>query len=188
MDVLLDLLGALVLENFVEVGVGGDCVTLLNLRDFRSEARVLGNCTTLRFVNEAEGKPVMGVDAWVEFALIAWVSFTGLFFNEVPDAPLMRRFLRGRWLLVLSDVSDVADARVDEEARGMSWQSTVPDLSKKTERIDESDIQKPLEALFTPWTGVDGGGMETPVVRCSSRAIGDSKNASRSAINGQVSN
>lgn len=65
MDDLSDLVGTLVLKDIIEAGVEGDfpnCDTLLNLRDFKSEALVLGNWTPLHFDDEAEGGPVVGVD------------------------------------------------------------------------------------------------------------------------------
>lgn len=90
-----------------------DCEVLLNLRDFRSEALVLGNGTILCLDDEAEGGYVVDVDVWVALALAAGFSFVSLFFNEAPDAQLMRRFFWGRRLFVLSDIGDVVDAEVD---------------------------------------------------------------------------
>lgn len=92
--------------------------TFLNLRDFKSEALVLGNRTALCFDDEAEGRLGVDVDARAAFASIPGDSFKDLIFNEVPEGPFMRRFLRERWIFVLSDVDGVTNAEVDEEVGG----------------------------------------------------------------------
>ena len=112
MNSISDFTGALDLEDVTDGGAEGDtldCETLLNLSDFKSEALVFGSCTTVRFEDEAEGKQAVDVDAWAEFA---GVSFVSLFFKDLLEATLMRRFLLGRWLFGMSDVSDFAGAKV----------------------------------------------------------------------------
>lgn len=90
MDGPPNFFGVLMLGDAAGAGVEGGLLTrdtLLNLRDFRSEALVWGNCAVLCFGDVAE------VDAWAVFVLIAGASLVGLFFSE---GPLIRRFLRGR--------------------------------------------------------------------------------------------
>lgn len=96
MNGLSDFVRVLMFEGIADAGVEGDllgCDTLLNLRDFKSKALVLGSGTALDFDGEAEGAPEVGVDTRAVFASTAGVSFVNLFFNEVLGAPLMRRFL-----------------------------------------------------------------------------------------------
>ena len=94
---------------------------LLNLRDFRSEALVLGNCTTVCFDDEAKEEPVVDVDVWVAFAFVREFSFVGLCFwftVEVPGVQLRRRFFLGRRSFVLLDIEDDDDAEVAREGGG----------------------------------------------------------------------
>ena len=95
---------------------------LLNLRAFRSEALVLGNCTTACFDDEAEEGPVVDVDVWVAFAFVRVFSFVGLCFwftAEVPGVQLRRRFFLGRRSFVLLDIEDDDDnAEVAKEGGG----------------------------------------------------------------------
>jgi len=122
MDGLSDFVDALVLEDVAEAGVEGGllgCDTLLNLRDFRSEALVLGNCTVLRPNDEAEERTVVDLDAWATFASTAGFFFADLLFSRLLEAPLIRRFLRGRWLFALSGGDDVANAEVDKGVGGV---------------------------------------------------------------------
>jgi hypothetical protein len=86
---------------------------LLNLRYFKSEALVFGNCAASCFEDEAEGGPVADEGVWVVPAVSPGFSFVNLFLDEAPEAPLMRRFLRGRWLSVLSVIGNPVDAEVD---------------------------------------------------------------------------
>ena len=105
MDGLLDFVGVAIglgmLEGVASAEVGSrslGCGFFLNLRDFKSEAMVLGNCTAVCFDDEAEGRTVADVDVWAAFALFHMFSFVGLCFwftAGAPEAPLMRRFFRG---------------------------------------------------------------------------------------------
>ena len=60
---LFAFVGALTLEDVANTGVEGGslgCEFLENLRDFKSEALVVGHCATLFLDAEAEGGPVVG--------------------------------------------------------------------------------------------------------------------------------
>ena len=95
---LSDLVGVATGLGVALVGVEGGlpgCDFLLNLRHFKSEALVLGNCDAVCFVGEAEEGPGVDEDVWVAIAVLAGVSFGGLCFWPivgVSEAPLMRRF------------------------------------------------------------------------------------------------
>ena len=135
------VIGAGVLEDVVTAEVGGGllgCGFLLNLRDFKSEALVLGNCAAVCFDNEAKGFSLVSLRFW--------------FTAGVSGMPLIRRFF-GRWRpLVLSDI-DVADAGVDREGgRPETFGClSIPDMRKKTERKScHVDVRIPLEVLLIP--------------------------------------
>lgn len=104
-------------EDVVIAGVRGNLLGsgfLLNLRDFRSEALVLGNCTTVCFKATAElVASVSGV--WVSLTFTRGFSFTGprlRFAAEVPGITLRRRFFRGRGSFVLVDTGDDDNADI----------------------------------------------------------------------------
>lgn len=116
----------------VEIGLGflvgvvaariGDgllgCDFLLNLRDFKSEALVLGNCT---FEGGAEEGPAVGLDAGVVVAVLEGVSSEGLCFwltAGVSEVPVMRRFFWVWRLFAFSDVEDINDEEADREDGG----------------------------------------------------------------------
>jgi len=125
-----------VLKDVASTGMGGGslgCGFFLNLRDFKSEALVLGNCTAVCFDDETEGGVVAGVDVWAALALFQGFSFVNLysrFTAGAPEAPLMRRFFRRR-LFVLSDIDDVAET--GREGGGpleKFWHFSIPKIRK----------------------------------------------------------
>ena len=149
---------------------------LLNLRDFRSEALVLGNCTAVCFDDEAEEGPVVDVDVWVAFTFAREFSFVVLSFwftAAVPGVPLRRRFFLGRRSFVLSDIED-DDAEVDREGGGpleTFWHLSIPKVRKSKGRNRHVDLRAPLEVLLIPRAGADGTGIDGPAVCWSSRKI-----------------
>ena len=84
-------IGPSVLVDVATAGVGCGllgCDFLLNLRDFKSEALVLGNGIAVCFDDESIG-------VWVVIAVLEGVVFVGLCFwftAEVLGVPEMRRF------------------------------------------------------------------------------------------------
>jgi len=100
----------------VECGLPG-CDFLLNLRDFKSEALVLGNWVAGCFDGEAEEGPVVGVEVWVVVAVLEGVSFGGLcfWFVGVSWVLVVRCFFRIWRLFALSDIGDVTGEEVDRE-------------------------------------------------------------------------
>lgn len=128
----------------VEGGLLG-CDFFVNLRDFRSEALVLGNSTAARFDDEAEEGPAADVvDVWVAFTFVRGVS----------EAPLMRRFFWGWMLFVLSDIDEDVNAEVDGEgggSLGASWRLSIPNVRKKNEgKGYHVDLRTPFEVLLIP--------------------------------------
>lgn len=100
-------------EDVVIAGVSGGPLGsgfLLNLRDFKSEALVLGNCTAAYFEDEATGETVSGAaGVWASLASARGFSFTGLCFRfvaEVPGMALRRRFFWRRGSFVVVDIDD----------------------------------------------------------------------------------
>lgn len=133
---LSDFAGALALEGTINAGAesGFGCDTLLNLRDFKSEAFVLGNWVVLCFDDEAEG-PVVDRGLRVVFGLAIGFSLRDLFFKGAPEAPLIRRFLWGRWVLAFSDI-DVEDAEIDVIGGGSFERSlhlSIPNIKREWE-------------------------------------------------------
>lgn len=123
-------------EDVAIVGVGGGLLgcDLLNLRDFKSEALVLGNCAVVCFGGEAE-EPA--VDVWVTFNFVGRFSFVGLcfwFIAEDQGVPLRRRFFLGRRSFVLSGIEDDDDAEINGEGGGpleIFWHLSVLNVRKK---------------------------------------------------------
>ena len=143
MDGLLDFVGVAIdfckLEGVVIMGVGGclpGCDFRLNLRDFRSEALVLGNCTAACFDDEAEEESVAdAVDVWVAFAVVRGFSFVKLCL-WVSEVPLRRRFFWGGTLFILSDIDEDAEGEVNKEGGGpleTFWHLSVPNVRRKRE-------------------------------------------------------
>lgn len=162
-----------VLSDGATMGVEGGLFgcDLLNLRDFRSEALVLGNCAAVCFDDEAEGGPVVDVNVWVGFASVGEFSFVGLCFwfaAVVPGVPLRRRFFLGRGSPVLSDVGDNnTDAGVDREGGGpleTFWHASISKIRKNKGRSYRVNLRAPLEVLLMPRVGVGGGSMDGPAV------------------------
>ena len=112
----------LVLGDVVVVGVAGgllDCGFLLNLRDFKSEALVLG--ITACFGGKAGEGLVVAADVRIEITGLEGVSFEGLcpwFIAEASEVPVVRRFFWAWGLLVLSGIDGVVDTEVDREDGG----------------------------------------------------------------------
>ena len=80
---LTDFVGVTIILGVVNVGVEGvlpGCDFLLNLRDFKSEALVVGNWGAACFDGEAEEGPGVGVDVWTAIAVVEGDSFGGLCF------------------------------------------------------------------------------------------------------------
>lgn len=161
------------LRDGATVGVEGGLLgcDLLNLRDFRSEALVLGNCAAVCFDGEAEVGPAVDVDVLVGFASVREFSFVGLCFwfaAAVPGVPLRRRFFLGRGSFVLSDIGDdKSDAGVDREGGGpleTFWHASISKIRKNKGRSCHANLRAPLEVLLMPRVGVGGGSMEGPAV------------------------
>lgn len=141
MDSLSDFVGVAIdfcaLGDVFIVGVGGclpDCDFRLNLRDFRSEALVLGNCTAACFDDEAEGGSVVDVvDAWVAFAIVRGFLFVKLCL-WVSEVPLRRRFFWGRTSFILSDIDEDAGGEVNKAGGGpleTFWHLSIPNVRRK---------------------------------------------------------
>ena len=96
---LSDFVGVEIGLGFTAAGLEGSlqgCDFLLNLRDFKSEALVLGSWVAWCFDGEAEVGPVAGVGVWAVVAVLEGVSFRGLcfWFVGVSGVPVVRCFFR----------------------------------------------------------------------------------------------
>jgi len=117
---LSDFVGVAICLGFTTAGAEGGlpgCDFLLNLRDFKSEALVLGNWVAWCFDGEVEGGPVVGVEVWVVVAVLEGISFEGLcfWFVGVSGVPVVRCFFRIWWLFTLSEIGDVPNLEIDGE-------------------------------------------------------------------------
>lgn len=140
MDSLSDFVGVVI--GFCVLGDGAIGCDLLNLRDFRSEALILGNCVAVYFDDEAGEGPVVDVDVWVAFAFVREFSFMGFSFwftAEIPGVQLRRRFFWGRGSFILLDIKDDdEDAEVSREGGGpleTFWHLSTPKVRKKREKL-----------------------------------------------------
>ena len=126
MDDLSDFFGVVigpsVLGDVAVVGVEGGllgCGFLINLRDFKSEALVLGIATC--FDDEGREGPTVVTGVRIEIAGLERVSFGGLFpwfAAAASEVPVTRRFFWVGGLLVLSGIDGVVNAEVNSEDGG----------------------------------------------------------------------
>jgi hypothetical protein len=134
---------------------------LLNLRDFRSEALVLGNCAAVCFDDGAKEGAVVDVDAWVPSVFVREFSFGGLCFwftAEVPGVPLRRRFFWGRGSFVFSITGDGGGggAGVGREGGGpleTFWHLSIPKSQKGQGEKSPCQLTGTARGPFNTWSG-----------------------------------